>query len=127
MSVEYIPQELKDVCNAGMRRRRILIFAPNAGHGFSFSIYWESTMKITILFGSPNKNGSTSILVDSFFKGATEGGHECEVLDICHMEIHPCIGCVSCGYEGPCVQQDDVEQIRESLLASDMMILATPL
>jgi len=84
-------------------------------------------MKITILFGSPNKQGSTNILVENFVKGATEAGHKCEVLDVCHMDIHPCTGCVACGYEGACVQKDDVEQIRLKLLASDMVVFATPL
>ena len=84
-------------------------------------------MKIIILMGSPNKNGSTRILVDSFVKGATESGHDCEIIDVCHANIHPCIGCVRCGYEGPCVQKDDVEQIRGKLLASDMVVFATPL
>lgn len=84
-------------------------------------------MRITILFGSPNRKGSTNILVENFVRGATEAGHECEVLDICHMDIHPCTGCVACGYEGPCVQKDDIEQIRTKLLASDMVVFATPL
>ena len=84
-------------------------------------------MKITVLFGSPNRKGSTNILVENFVKGAAEAGHECEVLDICHMDIHPCTGCVACGYEGPCVQKDDIEQIRTKLLASDMVVFATPL
>ena len=84
-------------------------------------------MKITVLFGSPNRKGSTNILVENFVKGAAEAGHECEVLDVCHMDIHPCTGCVACGYEGPCVQKDDTEQIRIKLLASDMVVFATPL
>ena len=84
-------------------------------------------MKITVLFGSPNRKGSTNILVESFVRGATEAGHECEVLDVCHMNIHPCRGCVACGYEGPCVQKDDVEQIRAKLVASEMVVFATPL
>ena len=84
-------------------------------------------MKITVLFGSPNRHGSTSILVENFVRGATEAGHECEVLDVCHMNIHPCTGCVACGYEGPCVQKDDVEQIRAKLVASEMVVFATPL
>ena len=84
-------------------------------------------MKITLLFGSPNRHGSTSILVENFVRGATEAGHECEVLDVCHMNIHPCTGCVACGYEGPCVQKDDVEQIRAKLVASEMVVFATPL
>ena len=84
-------------------------------------------MKIIILFGSPNKNGSTRILVDSFINGAEEAGHTCEIIDVCHADVHPCIGCVLCGYEGPCVQKDDVETIRAKLLSSDMVVFATPL
>ncbi len=84
-------------------------------------------MKIIILMGSPNRNGSTSILADEFKRGAEEAGHTCEVIDVCHANIHPCIGCVACGYEGPCVQKDDVEIIREKLLSSDMVVFATPL
>ena len=84
-------------------------------------------MKIIVLMGSPNRKGSTSILVDYFKKGAQEAGHLVEVIDVCHADIHPCIGCVKCGYEGPCVQKDDVETIRKKLLASDMVVFATPL
>jgi multimeric flavodoxin WrbA len=84
-------------------------------------------MKITVLMGSPNRNGSTSILVENFKRGAEEAGHSVEVIDVCHADIHPCIGCVKCGYEGPCVQKDDVEMIRKKLLASDMVVFAIPL
>lgn len=84
-------------------------------------------MKIVVLMGSPNRKGSTDILVEHFKKGAEEAGHVVEVIDVCHANIHPCIGCVRCGYEGPCVQKDDVEMIRSTLLASDMVVFATPL
>ena len=84
-------------------------------------------MKIIVLMGSPNKHGSTSILVDEFVRGATESGHDTQVIDVCHGNIHPCTGCVRCGYEGPCVQKDDVEAIREKLLGADMVVFATPL
>lgn len=84
-------------------------------------------MKIVILMGSPNKRGSTSLLVEQFVRGAREAGHDCEVIDVCRADVHPCAGCVRCGYEGPCVQKDGVEAIRASLLRSDMVVLATPL
>ena len=84
-------------------------------------------MKIVVLFGSPNRKGSTNILVEEFRRGAEEGGHSVEVIDVCHADIHPCIGCVTCGYEGPCVQKDDIEVIRQKLLSSDMIVFATPL
>ena len=57
-------------------------------------------MKIVVLMGSPNRNGSTGILVQNFQKGAEEAGHSVDVIDICHANIHPCTGCVKCGYEG---------------------------
>lgn len=84
-------------------------------------------MKIIILMGSPNRNGSTGILVQHFVQGAEESGRTCEILDVCHMSIHPCTGCIRCGYEGPCVQKDDVESIRQKLLNCDMVVFATPL
>ena len=84
-------------------------------------------MKITVLFASPNKNGSTAILVDNYKRGAKENSHIVEVLDVCKMNVHPCIGCVRCGYEGPCVQKDDNEIIRRTLLNTDMVVFATPL
>ena len=87
----------------------------------------EVCMKIVVLMGSPNRNGSTGILVENFKKGAEEAGHSVEVIDVCHANIHPCTGCVRCGYEGPCVQKDDVQIIRKKLLDSDMVVFATPL
>lgn len=62
-------------------------------------------MKITVLMGSPNRSGSTNILVEEFACGATDAGHEVSVVDVAHANIHPCTGCVHCGYEGLCVQQ----------------------
>ena len=84
-------------------------------------------MKIIIVMGSPNRKGSTAILVDHFVKGASEAGHACEVIDVCHMNIYACTGCVRCGCEGPCVQKDDVEIIHAKLLKCDMVVFATPL
>ena len=84
-------------------------------------------MKIVVLQGSPNKKGSTHILADCFRQGAEAAGHTVEMIDAAHANIHPCTGCVHCGYEGPCVQKDDVEEIRKKILEVDMLVFATPL
>ena len=81
-------------------------------------------MKIVILLGSPNRKGSTAILAEEFKKGAEKSGHTVELIDVCYADIHPCTGCIHCGYEGPCVQKDDVEEIRQKLLDSDMVVFA---
>lgn len=84
-------------------------------------------MKIILLEGSPNKNGSSNLLADCFRQGAEEAGHSVEIVDVAHADIHPCTGCIRCGYEGPCVQKDDVEAIRRKILDADMLVFVTPL
>lgn len=84
-------------------------------------------MKIVILQGSPNKNGSTAILAESFKKGAEEAGHSVKRFDVAAMDIKPCGGCVACGYEGPCVLKDANAEIRTAVLEADMLVFATPL
>ena len=84
-------------------------------------------MKILLLFGSPNLNGSSRILADNFIQGAKEAGHSVSMLDIAHANIHPCTGCLHCGYEGPCIQKDDMKQIRKQILDTDMIVFVSPL
>ena len=84
-------------------------------------------MRILILQGSPNTSGSTSLLADEFARGAREAGHSVEVVDVASLSIAPCTGCVACGYEGPCVQTDDMDDLRKKILLSDMLVFATPL
>lgn len=84
-------------------------------------------MKIVVLVGSPNKNGSTNLLVNEFKRGALECGHQVNVIDTTRVSIRPCLGCVACGYNGPCVQKDDMESIKRQILDADMLVFATPL
>ena len=84
-------------------------------------------MKIVVLEGSPNKNGSSNLLANEFIRGAQEAGHSCTVIDAARANLHPCTGCVRCGYEGPCVQKDDMERFRREILDADMMVFVTPL
>ena len=84
-------------------------------------------MKIVILEGSPNKHGSSNLLAEHFIQGAKESGHIIEIIDTAHSNLHPCTGCIHCGYEGPCVQKDDMEQFRKQILDADMMVFVTPL
>ena len=84
-------------------------------------------MKIAVLLGSPNRQGSSHLLAECFRQGAEEAGHQVEMIDVAHADIYPCTGCIHCGYEGPCVQKDDVDVIRGKILDADMMVFVTPL
>ena len=76
-------------------------------------------MEIVILQGSPNKKGSTNILVENFSQGAKAAGHSVRRFDLADMDIRPCTGCVTCGYEGPCILHDDNQKIRKAVLDAD--------
>lgn len=84
-------------------------------------------MKIVVLKGSPNRNGSSNMLAAEFIRGAKENGHEICEIDAAHIDVSPCTGCIACGYEGPCNQKDGMEQVRNEILTSDMMVFVTPL
>ena len=60
----------------------------------------ENDMKIVVLEGSPNRKGSSNLLAAEFIHGAEDAGHSVTVVDAAHEDIHPCGGCVHCGYEG---------------------------
>lgn len=85
-------------------------------------------MDILVLQGSPNRDGSTAMLVEEFARGAREAGHAVERIDVCAADVNPCRGCVACGYGArPCVQRDGMDEILDRVLAADMLVLATPL
>lgn len=84
-------------------------------------------MKGTVLTGSPTRNGSSNLLAGEFIRGAEEAGHKVTRIDAAQADIHVCSGCIACGYEGPCVQQDGMNDVRESLLGADMVVFVTPL
>ena len=85
------------------------------------------TLQIVLLQASPNVHGSTSILAEQFTRGAEQAGHSVQRFDVAHMDIRPCTGCVACGYEGNCVQKDEMQSVRAAILGADMLVFATPL
>ena len=83
-------------------------------------------MKITILTGSPRRDGNTNYLAERFAEGAREAGHEVFTFDCAAHKIGPCLACGHCGMNGPCVQKDDFDIVRGRLVEADMVVFATP-
>ncbi len=84
-------------------------------------------MQIVVLTGSPHANGTTSVLAEQFIKGAQAKGHEVYRFDAAFKNIHPCLGCDSCGMSGPCVHKDDIEnELIMKLVDADLIALVTP-
>ena len=82
--------------------------------------------KVLILSGSPRKNGNTEILCDRFAEGARDAGHHVEMVRVCDKDIHYCTGCDSCVKSGRCVFRDDMEEIRDRMMDSDVIVFASP-
>lgn len=84
-------------------------------------------MKIVVLTGSPHKNGTSNTLADAFIKGAEERGHTVTRFDTATLNIHYCIGCDHCGMNGPCIFNDDMPKILDTIIDSDMIVFVTPI
>ena len=82
--------------------------------------------KVLILNGSPRRGGNTEILCQRFAEGARVAGHEVETVRVCDKDIRYCTGCDSCVKTGRCVFKDDMEGIRESMMAADAIVFASP-
>ena len=82
---------------------------------------------ILIISASPRENSNSDLLSDEFMRGAKAAGHNVEKIRLSEKEINCCTGCCSCiGNQGSCVQEDDMNEILEKILAADVMVLASP-
>lgn len=83
-------------------------------------------MKIVVIIGSPRgMKGNTGRLLEEVTAGlCTEA--EIELFDLSKRKILPCSGCDHCHTTGVCHLKDEYEAIKQSLLACDGFILASP-
>lgn len=85
-------------------------------------------MKITVLTGSPRKNGTSNYVADEFIRGAEENGCEVFKFDTAKADVKNCIACQSCVMNSkPCIHKDDFVELREHLLNSDLIVFVTPI
>ena len=84
-------------------------------------------MKITVITGSPHKDGTSALLADKFMEGAKTAGHDVFRFNSAFEEVHPCIGCDRCGMNGPCIYKDSMTKLNPELLASNLVAFVTPL
>ncbi|WP_371371151.1 flavodoxin family protein [Sporomusa aerivorans] len=87
----------------------------------------SKNMKITVITGSPHKEGTSALLADKFIEGAKTAGHNTFRFNAAFEEVHPCIGCDRCGMNGPCIYKDSMEKLNPELLSADLVAFVTPL
>lgn len=85
--------------------------------------------KYCILFASPHPDGNTAALIKPFSETLSNAGLTGEIISLYDKNILPCLGCRACQQDHTsfsCVQQDDMQGIAQSILASELIILASP-
>lgn len=87
-------------------------------------------MKYCILMGSPRKAGNTASLLKPFMEELSVSGDELDLLWLYDKTINSCIACRKCQKDWTkfgCHYKDDVQEIFDKILASDVIVLATPI
>lgn len=87
-------------------------------------------MKILVFNGSPKKKrGDTMHITRAFPGGMNEAApQEAQSINVADMHIEFCRGCFACKYNGGrCAIDDDMREILEQMLASDLLLFSFPL
>jgi multimeric flavodoxin WrbA len=85
--------------------------------------------KVTILIGSPRKNGSTRTLAAEAERGLRERGIETETVFLNDLNIRGCQACYYCKKNdvAECAVKDDMQKIHTLMRDSDGVIVASPI
>ncbi|MFL0196038.1 flavodoxin family protein [Clostridium sp. WILCCON 0269] len=85
-------------------------------------------MKITVITGSPHKNGTSALLADKFIEGAQEAGNDVFRFNSAFENVNACLDCDYCMMGSrPCVHDDSMNKLNPKLLTANLVVLVTPL
>ena len=83
--------------------------------------------KILVILGGGRPKGNTRQLVDAFARGATDAGHEVEIISLNKVQVDGCLGCNACRYGKPCIQKDGFNELVPKIKEADCVVFASPL
>jgi multimeric flavodoxin WrbA len=83
--------------------------------------------KITAIYGSPRRKGNTAELLQRAVKGARDEGALVEEIVLRDLKMSPCLEVYGCKESGRCAIKDDFQKVYDTLLASQGLMLASPI
>ncbi|MGN0395430.1 MAG: flavodoxin family protein [Coprococcus sp.] len=83
--------------------------------------------KVVVISTSIRANSNSETLANSFANGALFAGNKVEFIKLKGKQIGFCKGCLACQQTGNCVIKDDVTQIMDKVIESDIVVWATPI
>lgn len=84
-------------------------------------------MKILAIYGSPRREGNTSLLLKQAVAGARQAGAEVEEVVLRDLRMSPCLELYGCKKDGRCIIRDDFQRLYDQLLACQALMLASPI
>ncbi len=84
-------------------------------------------MKIMAIYGSPRREGNTSLLLKQAVAGARQAGAEVEEVVLRDLRMSPCLELYGCKKDGRCIIRDDFQRVYDQLLACQALMLASPI
>lgn len=85
-------------------------------------------MKITVLYGSARKNGSSATTAKKILEKVRCEKDEVKEYWLTDKNIQPCIGCLACRKKEVCSRKnDDMPVIYQDIVSSDFVIFSSPL
>jgi multimeric flavodoxin WrbA len=87
-------------------------------------------MKILVFNGSPKREKSDVMhITRAFLDGLnTKGGHDISIINLIDKNIEYCTGCFTCMHNGgKCIFDDDMQDILQRILESDLLLFSFPL
>ena len=87
-------------------------------------------MRAAVLMGSPRRNGNTAALLTPFCEELERSGIGTETVWLYDRDIQPCVACRACQVDWTgfgCSRRDDGQALFDLVLASDLLVLATPI
>jgi len=82
---------------------------------------------VLVISSSPRRGGNSDLLCDQFIMGAQATGHDAEKIFLKDKKVSYCTGCGTCIDRGKrCTQKDDMAEILEKMIATDVIVMATP-
>lgn len=82
-------------------------------------------MKVIAISGSPRKNGNTETLLKQSLEIISGEGIETEFIPLAGKNIQTCKACMGCSKQPHCVIKDDFDEIFQSMVNADGIIVGS--
>ncbi len=82
--------------------------------------------KVLGVIGSPRKNGNTHVLVSRILEGVQSEGISTDTIFLNDLSIMECDGCHVCWEKEKCVKKDDMSNLYDKIIESDVIVFGTP-